>query len=115
MAAAQNGTIMLLGQSGKTYSVDLYAPDAVAGLWGFNANGTAGATSPTQFRVPENCLITDISIATGTTAVGAIISVNNSSIAGGVIRYANYLNTLTSRPSLRLKLNGGDFIGATNI
>lgn len=113
--AAELGSLILLGKSGRTYSVDLYLPDAVAGLVAFSPNGAATATSPTQYRVPEDCVITDISVATGTTAVGLVINVNNASIQGGVLRYANQLNTLAQRPALRIPLRGGDFIGAVNI
>jgi len=113
--AASNGSLTMLGKTGKTYIIDVYAPDAVGGQWGFSANGSAGATSPTQFRVPEQCVITDFSIATGTTAVGVVINQNNASIQGGVLRFANFLNTLNSRPALRIPLNSGDFIGGIQI
>lgn len=113
--AAELGSITLLGRSGKTYIVDLYIPDAVAGLVGFAPNGAATATSPTQYRVPEACMITDVSVATGTTAVGLVLTQNNGSIQGGVLRYANFLNTLASRPALRIPLAAGDFLGAVNI
>ncbi len=115
MGAAENGTLSLLGASGRSYSVDVYAEDAAAGVVRFNPNGIAGAASPTQFRVPESCVITDFSIATGTTAVGCVFNNNSATISGGVIRYADHLNTLANRPAMRLKLNGGDLLGANNM
>lgn len=115
MGAAENGSLVMLGRSGRTYVIDIYAPDAVGGLWTFNANGAAVSTSPNTLRVPEDCTIIDLSIATGTTAVGAQLNVNNASLIGAALRYANHLNTLTQRPALRIGVKGGDFLGATNI
>lgn len=115
MGAAENGTIVMLGKSGKTYVIDFYAPDAVGGLLTFNANGAAASTSPNTLRIPEDCVITDFSIATGTTAVGAVLNVDNASLLGGTLRYANQLNSLSQRPALRIPLKGGSFLGATNI
>jgi hypothetical protein len=113
--AASNGTMFLLGKSGRSYAVDLYLPDAVGGLVGFNPNGASASTSPTQYRVPEACVITDVSIVTGTTAVGAVLNVNNAALQGGALRYAIHLNTLNNRPSLRIPVAAGDFVGATQI
>jgi len=112
MTSAQNGTMNLVGKSGRTYSIDIYSPDAAATQWTFSANGSATSTSPSTLRVPEDCVIYDISIATGTAAVGAAISNNSGTILGGVVRYANILNTLATRQKLKIPLRAGDIISA---
>lgn len=111
MGAAANGSMIILGRSGKTYVCDFQSADATGTQWTFNLNGAAAATSPTQLRIPEDGVITDVSIATGTTCVGGVFSQDNATIIGGAIRYANHLNTLNQRPSLRIPLKGGSFLG----
>lgn len=112
--AATAGTMVLLGQqSGKIYTVDLYIPDATGTFLGFNPAGLASSTSPTSYRIPENCNIVDISIGTAPTAVGAALSVNSAVVNGGAIRWANQLQTLATRLKLKIPVYAGDFITFT--
>jgi len=110
--AATAGTMTLVGVSGRTYSVDLYIPDATGTQLCFNQAGLAASTSPATFRVPENCVIYDVSIGTAPTAVGATFNNNSGVINGGAIRWANQLQTLANRQKLKIPLTGGDLIGA---
>jgi hypothetical protein len=110
--AAQNGTITLVSKSGRTYTCDVYLPDAAASFWTFNPTGTAGSGSPTQFRIPEDVVLTDLSIAASPTATASGLTVNNGAVIGGMIRHANCLNSLPYRIPLRIPLKGGDFLGA---
>lgn len=115
MGAAEPGTLYAIGKSGRQYVVDLYLPDAVAGLVGFNPSGAASSTSITYWRVPEDVFIRDVSVTTGTTAVGAVFNSSGAIINGAVIRYANHLNTLNNRPVLNIGVKAGELLGATNI
>jgi len=110
--AASAGTLTLVAPK-RTWTVDLYVPDATATFLTFNPVGLAASTSPTTYRVPENCIIYDISIAAAPTAVGAALSVNSGAVNGGAIRWANQLATLANRQKLSIPLNGGDFITFT--
>lgn len=112
--AASAGTLYAVGQSGRQYIIDLYLPDAVAGVVQFNPSGVATTTSG-EWRVPENMTVTDISVITGTTAVGAVLYKDKAVINGATIRYANHLNTLNNRPALRIGLNAGSFLSAIQI
>jgi hypothetical protein len=112
--AAQNGTITFVAKNGRTYTVDVYSPDAAATFLTFNPTGPAAAGSPTQFRIPEDCVLTDVSVAASPTATNFGFTVNNGAVIGGMVRYANVLNTLPYRIPLRLPLKGGDFLGALN-
>lgn len=111
--AAENGTLTAIGKSGRTYTVDFYCPDATGTLVTFNASGLAGSASPSTWRTPEDVVINDVSIATGTTCVGATLTINQALANGGAIRWANQLNTLANRQKLALGVRAGDFIGFT--
>jgi hypothetical protein len=112
--AAQNATLVMVGLSSKrTYLVDVYAPDAAGTLLTFNPTGAAAATSPSTFRVPEDVVIRDISVAASPTATNFTLNVNGSVIAGGVVRWANQLNTLPFRTPVNIPIKAGDFIGGT--
>lgn len=108
--AASAGTIILVGASGRTYTIDAYVPDAVSTFFGLNSSGLSASTSPTTWRAPENCTIKDISIAAAPTAVGAILQLNNANQNGGTIRHANQLASLPNRMKLNLPVRVGDFM-----
>ena len=111
--AAQQGTLVLQGASGRIYTVDLYLPDAVATKLPFNSAGGAVSTSPTTYRIPENCNIVDISVAASPTATGAFLSCNSGVVNGGAIRWSNQLATLANRLKMKIPLRQGDFIEYT--
>jgi len=109
--AAQNGTLTLYGKSGRTYQVDIYLPDAAGTIATFNPTAPAASTSPSSFRVPEDVMIKDISLAASPTATNGSITINGSVVIGAVVRYANCLNSLPTRVPLQLPVKAGDFIG----
>ena len=111
--AASAGTLVLVGKSGRTYTVDLYIPDATGTALTFSPSGLAASTSPATYRLPEDAVIVDISIAAAPTAVGAVFTVNQGVINGGTVRWANQLATLANRMKLKIGVSGGDFLGAT--
>lgn len=111
--AATAGTVILQGKSGRTYSVDSYIPDATGTFLGFNPSGIATSTSPTTYRLPEDCKIIDVSIGTAPTAVGVALTLNGVVMNGASLRWANQLQTLANRAKLQIYLSGGDFLGGT--
>ena len=108
--AAQQATLTLVGKSGRTYAVDVYAPDAAGTQITFNPSGAAGATSPSTFRVPEESIIFDYAIAASPTATGIVLYNNSGAVMGGALRHANQLVTLANRQKLKIPLRAGDFI-----
>lgn len=108
--AASAGSMVLVGKSGKTYTIDVYIPDAVATLLTFNPAGLAASTSPSDLRVPEDCVITDITTAAAPTAVGGTFKVNSGVLNGGTFRWADRINTLSNRFRLSVPLRAGDFL-----
>lgn len=109
--AAQLGTLTLIGKSGRTYVIDVYLPDAAGTVATFNPTGNAASTSPSTFRVPEDAVIHDLSVAASPTATSAVFQVNSGAVSGGAIRYANQLNSLVARQKLKIPVRAGDFIG----
>jgi len=110
--AAQQATMVLLGaQTGRTYSVDVYAPDATGTQLTFNASGAAASTSGTSFRAPENLVVQDVSIAASPTATGVVLTKDGVVIVGGALRWANQLVTTVNRKLLNIPIPAGSFIG----
>lgn len=110
--AANAGTVVMVGRSGRTYTLDLYVPDATATNLTFNPSGLAASTSPTSWRAPEPVTLVDVSIAAAPTAVGAIFQANYTNINGGTIRWSNQLAANPNRMKLRIGLNAGDILSA---
>ena len=108
--AASAGTIIFQGKSGRIFSVDLYIPDAVATLLTFNTAGLAASTSPSSYRVPEDCVLLDVTTATAPTAVGGALKVNSGIVNGGTFRWADRLNTLSTRAKFAVPIKSGDFV-----
>lgn len=108
--AASAGTAVFLGKSGRVFAVDVYIPDAVATQLTFNAAGLAASTSPTSYRVPEDCVLIDITTAAAPTAVGGSLRVNSGVVNGGTFRWADRLNTLSTRAKFAVPIKSGDFV-----
>jgi len=112
--AAQNGTLYLRGlRTGRTYSVDVYLPDATGTIWTLNSSGAAASTSNSTYRAVEDSIIVDFVVATAPTATGAIIVANGNILPGATLRYANQLAALPNRTPLAVVVKAGDFVGAT--
>jgi hypothetical protein len=110
--AATNGTLILRGQSGKTYSVDLYIPDAVDTSVTFNGSGLAAATSKEYWVAPEPCFIVDIVAVSTPTAVGAILTLDGAQYTNTCVRWANQLDSLATRPAHMIPVAPGVQLGA---
>lgn len=111
--AASAGTMTLVGASGRTYSVDLYLPDATGTSLTFSSTGLSASTSPNSWRVPETCSLYDLSIGTAPTAVGCVLSVDQGVVSGASFRWANQLQTLANRQKINIPIKAGAFISFT--
>lgn len=113
--AAQNGTLTLVGtKTQRSYTVDVYLPDAASTFWTFNPSGPAGSTSNSSWRVPtqEDVILYDFSLATAPTATNVILQADSTNINGAVLRYANQLAALPNRQKLNIKLPAGTLLTA---
>jgi len=111
--AATFGTLVLKGVSGKTYSIDLAIPDAIATKVTFNASGLAGTTSNAYHTLPESAHIVDIIAVGAPTAVGAIFTIDGANLNGQCVRWNNQLASLPNRAQLRIPVHAGVQLGLT--
>lgn len=109
--AAQNASIVLRGRSGRTYSPDVYLPDATGTNATFNTNGGAGSTSTVYYKTEEDCIIEDFSLATAPTATGSVFLLSGAPINSGTMRYANQLSSAPNRPKLKIFVPKGEQLG----
>jgi len=106
--AAQNGTLTLVGlETGRTYNIDVYLPDAVATNWTFSAVGPALSTSSNFYILPEMVQVYDFVLATAPTATNATLYTDNAPVLGGVLRYANQLSSNPNRQRQNIRLAKG--------
>lgn len=103
------------GNSGTTYGVDGYISDVNGGLARFDGGAGAGTTSPTVWIAPENVILTDFSMTTGTADTEKIRLVVNSKPLSTTLRYVPHLSTNSNRPVLRIGFKAGSQISAFQI
>lgn len=99
-ATPQNGTIRLLGvRSGRQYSISIYISDVAAAFVTFSLVGKAASTSVNFLTAPEDVVLADVSIVTGTADTTTLVPWSNDSpIPGGkLIPYAQVLTTIQTR------------------
>jgi len=108
--AVSAGTMVLAGKTGRIYSVDLYIPDATGTFLTFNPSGLAASTSPSDYRIPEDCVLIDVTTAAAPTAVGGTLKVDSGVVNGGTFRWADRLNTLSNRAKFSVPIRAGSFI-----
>lgn len=99
-AAPRYGTLVFQGVSGQNYFVDCYISDVVGASGTFDSGAGAGASSETFWTAPENCTLIDFSVATGLTDTTAGRLTANGRPLQSVVRWANHLNSLATRPAL---------------
>jgi len=110
--AASNATLNIQGEDGRTYSIDVYVPDAVATNLTFNPTGLAASTSQSQLVVPVDGYIVDYVAVAAPTAVGFNIQLDSAAIPGNTLRHANQLCTLATRQKLRIPVKRGQILTA---
>jgi len=113
MVTATNGTATFKGlQSGKVYNVDIYISDVVAATVKLNQFGAAVVGSPSFVRFDEDVALVDLSIITGPTVmVGLYPTSNDVPVSQYNYRIANFLNSIQTRPVVRVGFASGKNIG----
>ena len=115
VATPKYGSMVFVGASGKTYSVDKYVSDVNAGLTNWDGGAGAGASSPTYWVAPENVTLVDYAQVTGTADTEKIRLVANGKPTMHVLRYGVHLTTLNSRPKLAINFRAGTQISCIQI
>jgi len=102
---------MIISNGNSSINVDVYCSDVANALANFDTGAGAGSTSETFFKCPINGYIIDFAIATGMTdTTAARVTIDNSPTKS-VIRWANQLNSLATRPILQIPVRAGENIG----
>lgn len=116
VAAPQLGTMVFAGiASGQAYNKDIYHSDVVAGLVNFSSGGAAGVGTQEHWRPQEDVLLVDYSILTGMTDTTNLQLTRDAVPTGDILRYANHLNTLNSRPRLNVVFPAGSEVRANQL
>ena len=115
MATATTGVATFIGASGRTYSISTYTADTSGVINTLNPNTVATATSPQFWRPPENVILNDYAIATGTTQTTAYWTQDGATKAGSVTSYVACLNTSAQRQQLKLAFPAGCLIGLVTV
>jgi len=111
MAAAPQYATMVISNGSAAINVDVYCSDVANGLCNFDSGASSSATSQNFFKSPISGKIVDFTILTGMTDTTAGRIIINNSPTKSVIRWANQLNTLATRPVLNIPINAGENIG----
>jgi len=115
VATPQYGSFVFQGQSGKSYSIDLYVSDVNGAAINLDGGGGAGASSPQFWVAPENVVLKDYSQVTGTADTEKIRLTANGRPLSHVLRYGVHLTSLATRPALNVGFSKGTQIGALQI
>ena len=113
MVTPTNGTCTFIGlASQKVYAVDLYISDVNNANCTFGVGTTAAAGSKAYWRPIEDVVLVDLSIITGPTVITTLVPTSNDAqLQGTRLRFANFLNTLTTRPRLQIGFAKGNEVG----
>ena len=110
--AAIYATLIAKGlKTNKSYSVDMYVPDAVSTNVTFNPSGLAASTGTVYWNTPEPIVVIDIVANGAPTAVGAIFTVSGAQYTGQTVRWANQSNALNNRAQLHIPVQAGVQLG----
>ena len=114
-AAPQYGTLTFIGQGSRSISVDVYLSDVANALVNFGVGGGSSSTSPTEWRAPEGCVLTDFIIVTGMTDTTKIQPTRNNQNVDSILRYALHDDGLAFRAPLRIPFAAGDMLTITQL
>lgn len=111
--AATAGTIKFKKMNGDSLTVDVYIPDATGTVFTWNQIGLAGTGSSVYWQAPEDCILEEISVAAAPTAVGGVVTFDQSPEKNATFRHANVLSTLATRMKFNIFVRGGTQVGVT--
>jgi hypothetical protein len=118
-AAPKGGTVLFVGRNSKaTYPRAFYNVDVANTLvrWDNGGGQPTSATGGTDsLFFDEEVDIVDISVVTGVVDTGSLRVVANFQPTGNVLLWANHLNTLATRPTLRIGFKKGTRISLMSV
>ena len=115
MATATNASCVFVGQSGRTYQINMYTADTASYINKWSPSGVAGTGSLDYWVAPENVTLIDFAIPTGTTQTTMVLTESGATKNGAVIGFVPHLTTNSNRPKIAIPFGKGALIGATTI
>jgi hypothetical protein len=107
-ATPQYATFTFLGvQTKRVYNVDAYISDVADALVTFDGGAGASATSPSSFTAPEDIMLIDVAVVTGTADTTKMQILRNNQPTGDFLRYTQHLTTSAQRSPVRLGFKRG--------
>ena len=114
-ATPQYCAFYFIGASGKSYSIDGYVSDVNAAAINLDGGTGAGTGSPTFWIPPENVILKDFSMVTGTADTEKLRLTKDGRPTAHVVRYGVHLTSLATRPALTIGFPKGCQFGAFQI
>ena len=106
MVTTTSASLQLRGRSGRIYSLNMFISDVVAANVTFSLSGVATANSQNFYILPEDCVISDLSVVTGPTVMTNLVLQINDQNIGIVTPISTVLTTLSTRAVPRASLPG---------
>lgn len=115
VATPQYAQFVFYGMSGKSYMVDAYVSDVNGAQVLFDNGAGAGTAGESFWTPPENVVLTDYSMVTGTADTEKIRLTANGRPTQHILRYGVHLTSLNNRPKLNVGFKAGTRFGALQI
>ena len=116
VAAPQYATFQFIGATtGKSYFVDAYLSDVANANVRFDGGAGSGTGSPVYWKAPEKVILVDFAINTGMTDTTVIRITVNGRPLSQMLRYAQHVNTIATRPAISVGINSQAEFGAIQL
>lgn len=116
MATATNYALVFRGASGRTYTISGYTADSAGYANTLSAGTTLAASGGLQYwRCPENVVLEDFSIPTGTTQTHGYMTQDGVPVSGSIVSYVVHVSTNSNRPKLQVRFPAGALVGMNTI
>lgn len=102
-------------RSKRTYSIQAYNSDVANALVNWDAGAGAGASSPSEYRPPEDVKLIDVAIITGMADTTQERIIANNKPLDVILDYTVQVSTSTARPKLNLNFKAGTAIRAIQL
>lgn len=113
-ATPQNAVAQFVGRSGRRYNISMYLSDVANAAVTFSPAGKAVAGSLQFWRPPEDVVLKDLAVHTGTADTTTLVfQQDGAPLAGAVFAYLPYLDTIATRPEVTIGFPAGALVGAS--
>lgn len=115
VATPQYASMFFIGANKATYPVDVYISDVNGARINWDGGAGAGSASPTYWKAPQDVILVDFSMTTGTADTEKLRILRDSMPTGHILRYVPHLSTNSNRPKLQIGFKKGVEISMVQI